>query len=116
MVDVHGAAVSARPGYRDALVELSVIVNSALTANVLRQTFATRLGATLDVVYGVYHLRQRIVGLPAGADGAGWVPALAHPPRDEAEVVAMGRAAAASGFVVGLLGEPTVPRGGFVNS
>ena len=29
-----------RPGYRNALVELSVILNSALTANVLRQTFA----------------------------------------------------------------------------
>ena len=104
MVEVYGAAVVGRPGYRDALLELSVIMNSALTANVLRQTFAPRLGETLDVVYGVYHLKNRIVGLPADADGAIWAPALASPPHQESEVVALGRDTAASGFIAALLG------------
>jgi len=103
MRDVHGAGVSARSGYRDALVEASVIVNSALTANVLRQTFAARLGETLDVVYGVYNLNSRVVGLPSDTGGAIWTPALAHPPRDESDVVTLGRDIAASRFIAGLL-------------
>jgi len=103
MTEVHGATVTGRSGYRHALVELSVILNSALTANVLRQTFAARLGARLDVVYGVYHLKNRIVGLPADADGAVWTPALAHPPRDESDVVSLGRDTAASGFIATLV-------------
>ena len=103
MTEVYGRAVSGRPGYRSALVELSVILNSALTANVLRQTFAARLGARLDVVYGVYHLQNRIVGLPADAVGTGWAPALAHPPHEESDVVSLGRDTAASAFIAALL-------------
>ena len=79
--DVYGAGVVARPGYRDALVELSVILNSALTANVLRQTFASRLGETLDVVYA--RLQPRHAGRRTSRrppTGPSWVPALVHPP------------------------------------
>lgn len=102
LAEVHGPQVTARPGYRNALVESSVIVNAALTANVLRQTFAARLGATLDVVYGVYNLTNRIVGLPADVDG-GWQAVLARPPAEEADVVALGRHVAASRFLTALL-------------
>ena len=54
MTEVDGTEVATRSGYRAALVELAVLVTSALTTSVLRQTFAGRLGETLDVVYGVY--------------------------------------------------------------
>lgn len=101
MGEVHGVDVSARPGYRNALVELSGILNSALTANVLRQTFAARLGETLDVVYGVYNLTTRIVGLPS--ETVDWRPTLAHPPDEESDVVALGREIAASHFISALL-------------
>ena len=110
MGEVFGASVSGRSGYRNALVELSVILNSALTASVLRQTFAARLGETLDVVYGVYNLTNRVVGLPADTGGGTWTPELAHPPAEEAEVVALGRDTAASRFIAGLLDSATRDR------
>ncbi len=99
----YGAEVVARPGYRAALVELSVILNSALTANVLRQTFASRLGETLDVVYAVYNLATRVVGLPSSADGAVWEPALVHPPDAEADLVGLGRDLARTPYIATLL-------------
>jgi carbonic anhydrase len=110
MGEVFGAGVSDRSGYRNALVELSVILNSALTAGVLRQTFAPRLAETLDVVYGVYNLTNRIVGLPSDTGGGTWTPELAHPPAEEAEVVALGRDTAASRFIAGLLDSATRDR------
>jgi hypothetical protein len=55
MTEVDDPEVATRSGYRAALVELAMLVNSALTASVLRQTFAGPLGETLDVVYGVYN-------------------------------------------------------------
>lgn len=101
---VHGPDAASRPGYRSALTELSVILNAALTANVLRQTFSGRLGDTLDVVYAVYNLSTRVVGVPALDSADGWTPALVHPPTAEADVVALGRDLAASPFIAGLLG------------
>lgn len=101
---IHGPGAVARSGYRVALIELSVILNAALTANVLRQTFSGLLGDTLDVVYAVYNLSTRVVGVPAIDDAGGWTAALVHPPNAESELVSLGRDLAASPFVVGLLG------------
>jgi carbonic anhydrase len=103
LVAVHGARTSAQPGYPAALTELSVILNAALTANVLRQTFASRLGESLDVVYAVYNLRTRVVGVPSTAPEGGWTPALVHPPDAESDVVALGRDLARSRFIADLL-------------
>ena len=103
LTQAHGQEITRHPGYRDALVELSVILNCALTASVLRQTFGHKLGTTLDVVYGVYNLKSRIVGLPDGPDPAAWMPMLTQPPEDEAEVVALGRSLATTGFITALL-------------
>ncbi len=115
MDGVYGPSVARRPGYRNALLELSVILNAALTANVLRQTFAGRLSPTLDVVYGVYNLQNRIVGLPSDATGASWVPALAHPPHDESDVVSLGRDLAKSAFIAALFDAAVPPDAGFAN-
>ncbi len=100
---VYGVDVAARRGYRGALVELSVILNSALTANVLRQTFATRLGETLDVVYAVYNLATRVVGVPSATDAGVWEAALVHPPDGEADLVGLGRDLARTPFIAARL-------------
>jgi carbonic anhydrase len=103
VAEVYGPGAAARPGYRDALVELSVIVNSALTANVLRQTFAARLGENLEVVYAVYNLSTRVIGLPSATDADTWDPLLSSPPDEESDVVTLGRDLARTPFIVGLL-------------
>ena len=104
LVGVYGAGVATRRGYRGALVELSVILNSALTANVLRQTFAIRLGETLDVVYAVYNLATRVVGVPSATDAGIWEATLVHPPDAEADLVGLGRDLARTPFIAALLG------------
>jgi carbonic anhydrase len=101
--EVYGPAVAARDGYRGALVELSVILNSALTASVLRQTFAPRLDEQLDVVYAVYNLATRVVGVPSTTDAGVWDPTLVHPPTTEADLVGLGRDLARTPFIATLL-------------
>ncbi len=94
--DVYGPEVATRPRDRAALVELSVLVNAALTASALRQTFVGRLGEALDVVYGVCNVKNRAVGLPTGAAPSAWEPAPVHPPQRESDVVGLGRDLAAT--------------------
>ena len=66
---VYGDGVRNQPGYRSALIELAVIVNAALTATTVRQTFHARLGPNLGVVYAVFNLQNHLVGLPGCGDG-----------------------------------------------
>lgn len=70
----RGDGVDRQPGYRRALIEATVVLNGALTAFTLRQELAQRTGsARPHVVFGVYDLQSRCVGLPGvgGADGTG---------------------------------------------
>mgnify|MGYP001191834630 CR=1 FL=1 len=66
------------PGYRDALLATAVVLNAALGADALRRIYADHLGANLEVVFGVYDLGSRLVGLP-GRDST-WRQGLAVPP------------------------------------
>lgn len=104
LTEVYGERAAATPGYRTALAELSAIVNSALTAAVLRQTFSAHLGETLEVVYGLYNLSTRTVGLPGPAGPGDWVPSLVPPPQHEDDVGAMGRELAATAYISAALG------------
>jgi carbonic anhydrase len=75
-----GADVARRPGYRDALIDTAVGLNTALTAATVRQEFRDQLGPHREVVYGVYDIATRRVGVPFGEAGAcrfvaGLVPA-----------------------------------------
>jgi len=56
--EVHGAYVRSRPGYREALIETSVVLNAALAAMTLRRDLRD-----LPVVYGVFDLVSRSVDL-----------------------------------------------------
>lgn len=67
---VYGDAVRRHTGFRAALIELAVIMNAALTAATVRQKFGARVGPNLDVAYGVFNLRNHLIGLPAISDAA----------------------------------------------
>lgn len=69
-----GEGVESNAGYRAALLELSVVLNAALGANTLRREFPE---SGVEVMFGVYHLGSRRVGLP-GQPGL-------HPPPQSAE-------------------------------
>jgi carbonic anhydrase len=58
-----GEEVVRRPGYRAALIECAVILNAALKASILREQFASP-AARRRVVFGVYDLASRRVGVP----------------------------------------------------
>jgi carbonic anhydrase len=67
-----GEEVSARPAYRAALIECSVVLNAAVMASILKETFGAA-NAQRRVVFGVYDLASRRVhvpGSPGEADRA----------------------------------------------
>lgn len=86
--DVCGPDVARRPGYRQALIEASIVTNVALAAYSIQQELDTAGTTGLQTVYGVYLLDARRVWVPpvSGIDGSG----LAPPPRDEAGFAALG--------------------------
>jgi carbonic anhydrase len=67
---VHGADVARAPGYRDALVELAVLVNAALGAHTLQKEIEMRGNASrVAAAFGVCDLATRRVWAPTGSDG-----------------------------------------------
>ena len=94
---VHGDAVEMRPGYRRALIETTVVLNTALSAATLAHNFYDVLGEQLQVSFGVYDMRQRTVGLP-GADGE-WEVGLFKPPTTQEDFTAFGYRVAGSRLV-----------------
>jgi len=97
----HGDEVVARPGYRLALIDTAVVLNAAVAADAIRTMFAARLGADLDVVFGVYDLVSRRVGLPLDSDTR-WTPGLTHAPHGD-EFLEFVRAVVTSAHVTRLL-------------
>src|SRR5436190_8878705 len=75
--ELHGAEVSRMPGYREALVDLSVIINAAFGAYSIREELARSLRGEIRVVYGVYDLTTRRVRTATGE-----ATGLAEPPPD----------------------------------
>ena len=102
MVDVLGADVVQRPGYRDALIEVSVLMNAALAAHTIQQELGARDGHGLRAIYGVYLLNTRQIWAPQGA--AAHSGGLAVPPRDLAAFVELGGAVVRSERITALLG------------
>jgi carbonic anhydrase len=97
-----GSTVAERPGYRDALIELSVLTNAAFAAYSLQRNLTDLAAEGVRAVYGVYLLETREVWAPhdAGGGGGTW---LADPPRDMAEFIALAEAGIASPRIAGLL-------------
>lgn len=83
IAEAWGPDAASRPGYRRALIETAVGLNAALTAATVRQEFRDQLGSDREVVYGVYDLTTRRVGVPLGAPaGTSFVPGLIPAPAD----------------------------------
>lgn len=56
-----GSNITRHPGYRDALIEASIITNAALGAHSIQQEFGSENKLGLRAVYGVYLLETREV-------------------------------------------------------
>jgi carbonic anhydrase len=78
--------------HRAALVDTAATINAAIAATALRHAFRDRTGPSLDVVFGVYDLGSRVVGLPGPA--ADWAAGLAAPPAGAGELAELGGRAA----------------------
>ncbi len=86
-----GEGARGKPGYREALVELAVVINAALTAMTMRQEL------NRDVVFGVYDLVSLRVRVPRS--GRDEDHGLCEPPADLAALRELGLAIAGSSFV-----------------
>ena len=80
LLSAFGPDVTRNPGYRQALIEASIVTNAALSAYSIQQEFVSHDLPGLQAVYGVYVLETREVWAPrpGGSKGTG----LASPPRD----------------------------------
>ena len=99
--EAFGPDVSHHPGYRQALIEASIVTNSALAAYSLQQEFGSSDPAGLQVVYGVYLLETRQVWAPnvSSTKGIGLTAA----PRDPAGFIELGNAILRSDRIISLL-------------
>jgi carbonic anhydrase len=100
----HGEGVTRLPGYRAALIETAVNFNAALAAIVLRQEFPEACANGLRVVFGVYDLVTRRVGVrladPAPGDRE---VHLIEPPTEPEAARRLGELVANSDYIQGLL-------------
>jgi carbonic anhydrase len=99
--EAFGPDVSRRPGYRQALIEASIVTNAGLAAYSLQQEFGIVGPTGLKVVYGVYLLENRRVWTPqvSGISETG----LAAAPRDAAGFMELGDAILRSDRIVSLI-------------
>src|SRR5262245_38571986 len=80
LAQTYGDDIASRPGYRDALIEASIVANAAFTAYTVQQAIHEEGPVGLISVYGVYLLDScRIWSPKIGSDE--W-SGLAEPPAD----------------------------------
>jgi carbonic anhydrase len=103
MAAIWGPDVTQRAGYRDALVEASVVSNAALAAHTVQQELS-RDARGMRAAYGVYLLGTHDVWAPRA--GSADVTGLADPPRDLEAFHGFGDAVMRSGRIAALLDRP----------
>jgi carbonic anhydrase len=91
---ILGAEVTRCPGYRDALVEASVVLNAALTAYTVEQELGKVDRGGLQATYGVYLLSTRQIWAPRS--GSTECAGLARCPVDVTDFAALAEAVARS--------------------
>jgi carbonic anhydrase len=103
LAEVWGPGVENDPGYRDALWELSVYLNAALSAHHLKSELRPGEEFGVGVVFGVFDIATcRVIGPdldPSTDDTSKLAPA----PSDADELAALGRAVARYPSVAGCL-------------
>ena len=90
LISVFGSDAPLRPGYRQALIEASILTNAALAAYSIQQEFDASALTEIRAVYGVYLLETREVWAPRVNDANGI--GLAAAPHDIAGFVELGDA------------------------
>lgn len=106
IVTTYGLPARERAGFRDALIEASVAVNAAMVASTMRHQVAAAGVSGVEVVFGVYDLETRHVGLPAydRTDERGRV--LQDPPAGGPEFTAQAALVVAGPRIKRLLAQP----------
>jgi carbonic anhydrase len=102
LLSAFGPGVTRNPGYRQALIEASIVTNAALSAHSIQQEFITHDLSELQAAYGVYVLETREVWAPrlSNIKGTG----LASPPRDLAGFSELGDAVVQSERIASYIG------------
>jgi carbonic anhydrase len=87
LIAVFGPDVVHKPGYREALIEASVVTNAALAAYSIQKEFVISGMTELQAAYGVYLLETREVWAPRPnhIDGVG-LAAVPHDPSGFADL------------------------------
>lgn len=101
LATTFGPDVVQRPGYRQALIEASIVTNAALAAYSIQEGVGTNDAAGLRAVYGVYLLETREIWAPRPGDTK--TVGLAAAPHDLAGFVDLGDALVQSERIAGLL-------------
>ncbi len=79
--DAHGPRIREAACYRRVLIDVAVVLNAAGTADAVRRMFRSSLGDQLAVVFGVFDLSSRVVGLPSAPPSSQrWTAGLRIPP------------------------------------
>jgi carbonic anhydrase len=96
-----GSGITRHPGYRQALIEASIVTNAALAAYSIQQEFVANDPTEMCAVYGVYLLETREVWAPrlGNAKEVG----LAAAPTDLAGFVDLGNTIVQSGRIASYL-------------
>jgi carbonic anhydrase len=90
LLATFGPDVARNPGYRQALIEASIVTNAALAAYSIQQEFEASEQTEMRAVYGVYLLETREVWAPRLSDVKGI--GLAAAPHDLAGFADLGNA------------------------
>jgi carbonic anhydrase len=99
--ETFGSDIVGNPRYREALIEMSVVINAALAAYTVQQEMGIHGIDDLKAVYGIYLLESRRVWAPRRGTAI-WT-GLADPPSDLAAFVELGDDIAQSERIVSLL-------------
>jgi carbonic anhydrase len=97
LLSAFGPDVTNNPGYRQALIEASIVTNAALSAYSIQQEFIAHELPELRAAYGVYVLETREVWAPRAGNING--TGLAEAPRDLAGFAHLGDAVVQSGRI-----------------
>ena len=88
--EAFGPDIVHRPGYREALIETSIVTNAALVAYSIQQEVDASRTTGLQIVYGVYLLDARRIWAPRADEPKGF--GLTQAPRDLAGFARLGDA------------------------
>lgn len=102
LLSAFGPGVTRNSGYRQALIEASIVTNAALSAYSIQQEFITHDLPEVQAAYGVYVLETREVWTPCS--GSISTTGLASPPRDLAGFAEFGDAVVGSKRIASYVG------------